>query len=212
MSSNEYKVIGLSGVAGSGKDLFCELLVNSYPNMKRYSLADSLKSELRPYILQNTNIDILNCSRDQKDTVRPLLVKYAKEKRESSKGRHWLRKLNERMLPLKENVCITDIRYDDYDHDEVYWLKYELGGVLVHISRYEIINNNKKFCEAPNEEERRNNPKLIAKADYVIQWPTFDGGLEEVKPLAKREVDKFLDWLSDDQQTKRQSVNMEGQA
>lgn len=209
MLDNKYKVIGLSGVAGSGKDLFCELLLNSYPNTKRYSLADSLKSELRGNILKNTGIDILNCSREQKDTVRPLLVNYAKEKRESSQGRHWLRRLNQKMLPLQENVCITDIRYDDYDHDEVYWLKHELGGVLVHISRYEIINNNKKFCEAPNEEERRNNPKLIAKADYVIQWPTFDGSESEVKARVKLEVDKFLGWLSDDRETKRQSTNLE---
>ena len=36
-------IIGLSGYAGSGKDLFCEILCELRPEFKRKSLADKLK-------------------------------------------------------------------------------------------------------------------------------------------------------------------------
>ena len=36
----------------------------------------------------------------------------------------------------KATLVITDVRYDEYNNDEVDWLKNELGGTLVHLSQY----------------------------------------------------------------------------
>ena len=203
-------IIGLSGYAGSGKDLFCEILCELRPEFKRKSLADKLKVALRDRILEESNIDVLSCSREEKNSVRYKLVEYAKEKRMATEGRYWISKLNQDVVQEDSCVCITDIRYDDYLHDEVYWLKEELDGILLHIERYDIINNNKKFLEAPNEEERRNDPKLKAKATYNLLWPSFTGTHEEIKRQAGGYVETFLAWLDKYNETvKGQSTGLE---
>ena len=195
MNDSNFYTIGLSGLAGAGKDLFYSLLSEEM-EIERFALADQLKSELRPRIFHETGVDVLDCSHGEKNSVRGLLVEYAKEKREGSNGRHWIRKLNLKMLPLQQSACITDIRYDDYDRDEVYWLKHELGGLLVHISKYQLINNNKKlFFEAPNEEERRNDPKLKAKSDYIVEWPALESHTEDARERLKPYASKFAKWL-----------------
>lgn len=197
MNDSNFYIIGLSGLAGAGKDLFYELISKEI-KVKRFALADRLKADLQPRIHHETGVDIFNCSFEEKNSVRDRLVDYAKEKRQQSDGRHWIRRLNLDMLPLQQSVCVTDVRYDDYKRDEVYWLKVELGGVLVHISKYTILNNNEKiFFEAPNEEERRNDPKLKAKADYIIEWPVFGGHAEDVKGKLKPYASEFIKWIGD---------------
>ena len=71
----------------------------------------------------------------------------------------------------KNIVVITDIRYDEFAEDEVDWVKKELNGFFVHISKYTEDKGVKVFGLPPNEDEAINNPKLIEKADYLIQWP-----------------------------------------
>ena len=189
----KHTFLGISGTAGSGKDLFCKILLEKAPSFKKYSLANKLKEEMREPLLKKYDIDILNCSRNQKDQVRHELVSYGASKRRETQGRHWIEQLNPQLKDLTHPACITDIRYDDYDFDEAFWLKNELGGLLIHISRFEFLNNNKKFIEAPNEEERRNNPKLKDKADYLVEWPSFEDNIEE---CAGAYVDTFLQWLN----------------
>ena len=53
------KYIGLSGVAGAGKDLFYSLLSKRIP-CQRFSLADGLKSDVRDWCIENYNIDGVN--------------------------------------------------------------------------------------------------------------------------------------------------------
>ena len=127
--------------------------------------------------------------------------------RTESKGRFWIEKLNQEVESMEDSICITDIRYDDYEFDEVYWLKKELNGVLVHIERFTILNNNKKIIEAANEEERRNDPKLREQASYNVQWPTFE---ENIEKHAGGYVNSFLAWLRNYDETIRgQSTNLE---
>ena len=173
------KIIGLSGVAGSGKDLFSKMLLERAPEYKKLSLASNLKTDLRQKIIDQYDIDIFNCSRKEKNSIRHELVNYGSRKRTESKGRFWIEKLNQEVESMEDSICITDIRYDDYEFDEVYWLKKELNGVLVHIERFTILNNNKKIIEAANEEERRNDPKLREQASYNVQWPTFEENIEK---------------------------------
>ena len=183
------KVIGLSGVAGCGKDLFCKILLEESSGFKRFSLADKLKKDLREELKEDYGIDILDCSREEKDKVRPRLVEYGLKKRRLTAGRYWTTKLTSEILNFKKDVCITDIRYDEYDADELFWLNKELGGVLLHISKfYKDKNNNKIFHEAANEEERQNDPRLKANADYVIEWPIYQGSEEEIESKIRSHV------------------------
>ena len=72
--------------------------------------------------------------------------------------------------------------------------------------------DNKKFLEAPNEEERRNEPRLRNKATYTLQWQTFSGSIEQVELEAGAYVDEFLAWLDGYNETfKGQSTGVESE-
>ena len=192
-------VIGLSGVAGAGKDLFFSMLSNKL-NCQKFSLADALKNEVGLFSYPQYGIDPLNCSREEKNIIRPLLVLHGTFKRGQSEGRHWIEQLNKKILLNNINdsiVVITDIRYDDYPKDEVFWLKKELGGVLVHISMYKELTRlngrKKEFVQPINSEEARNDPKLKSQADYIVEWKKAENDKEkELEPY----IDAFISWLN----------------
>ena len=201
------KIIGLSGVAGAGKDLFYELLSERIPCFK-ISLADNLKFEIKNWCLQHYNIDPTQCPRSKKELIREFLVFHGTFKRKLSEGRHWIESLektlaeNEHKSATRDQYpVVTDIRYDDYLNDEVSWLKKEQDGILVHISRIDLL-----FKRSPphhqsikigpaNDEEKRNDPKLFKKADYRIEWDTLEGSQTYVRKELGGHVDKFVDWL-----------------
>jgi hypothetical protein len=193
--------IGISGLAGVGKDLFLKLFSEEISKLhltcKRFALADELKNEINPILLSKHGINIFSCSREQKETVRHLLVSHAKIKREQTSGRYWINKLEEKIereqKPI-DFVCITDIRYDEYENDEVSWLKNEKNGILVHISKYKEVNGKKMFQNPPNDEEARNDPKLKSQADYKICWPHM--GENSFNPLIRKEILNFSKWIS----------------
>jgi hypothetical protein len=189
--------IGISGVAGSGKDLFFKILKNELDkrgvDAHKYSLADSLKRECNSYLKEHHQIDIFNCTREEKDTVRPFLVFHGTTKRNKSKGRHWIEILDKKIKEdsLTGVVCVTDIRYDEYDNDEAGWIKNELNGILVHIQH--------KGIGPANEEETRQDPRILKGSDYCIEWETEKGGQKEVEDkLSRKHVAKFIEQLEHD--------------
>jgi hypothetical protein len=200
------KIIGISGVAGAGKDLFFSI-INNKISCKRFALADSLKEESRPHILSLYGIDILNCSREQKNIVRPFLVGAGLTRRKMTNGRYWIEKLEPKIKEFIYNYyckdanqepvypCVTDIRYSEYENDEVGWLKDEMGGVLVHISRFTKQNGRKVFISPANEEERKQDPKLKAKADYMLEWETQTGSKEQITKTLSRGLNDFVSFL-----------------
>lgn len=179
MSKN--KIIALTGTAAAGKDLMYELLAERIP-CKRVALADELKHEMRPFILDKFNVDLLNCTRIDKDRVRPLLVEYARIKRQETNGRYFIDKITDYIKDTSINcpVIITDLRFCIYDRDELYWLKSELEGGLVHIKKHELVNGAKIYTESPIADERLNDPILEKNADFHIDWPEFGSSDEEV--------------------------------
>ena len=98
---------------------------------------------------------------------------------------------------------VTDIRYQEFEKDEVYWLNQELGGVLVHISQFTTSRMAgsraayrtpvKKYKQPSNEEEERMDPILKGLADYKVDWPRVDEELTKSAVLA-RHVDDFVTW------------------
>ena len=169
-------IIGVSGVAGVGKDTFFDLLSEKIA-CEQYSLANALKDEVRQWCRMHYHIDSVNCNRDQKEIIRPFLVAHGTTKRKMSKGRHWIEQLHDKVVKggSSKFKIITDIRYDDYENDEADWIQGELGGVLVHVSQYELRSMNlyepdlgpfvKKFKDPVNSEEARNDPKIKKKSD-----------------------------------------------
>jgi dephospho-CoA kinase len=91
------RVIGISGLAGSGKDTFVDLLQKQIPQVKRFALADALKVEINPYLIKEFGVDIFTCDRETKNMHRPLLVSHGKERRISSQGRYWVELLDKKI-------------------------------------------------------------------------------------------------------------------
>lgn len=195
-------VIGISGVAGAGKDLFFSLLRRALSERgieaSRYALADELRNEIAPLLLDLYGVDINSCDRETKNFYRPLLVFHGKVRRSNTEGRYWIDKVSDKIK--SENVsgvsCITDIRYDSYEKDEVYWLKNDMGGILIHISLFKMENGKKVTKIGANDDEKQLDPILKSKADYNIEWELADSSQCNNESKLLRHVDDFLFWLN----------------
>lgn len=190
-------IIGVSGTANTGKNLFADILTEilnkKYFLVEQFALADKLKQDVADIL----NIDPKYIHGETKEKIRATLVHYAKEKRKATKGRYFINYLTPKIRnSTAEIVLITDIRYDDFLKDEIYWLKNELNGILVHLTKYTIVGKGQdiKLINFPpaNEEEKRNDPKLKEKADYCIKWPHAGGA---AKNLRNKYVVPFCRWL-----------------
>ena len=192
-------MIGLSGIAGAGKDLFCKLLLKEIAGT-RIALADPLKEETRGFILQKYGIDILRCSLEEKNRVRDFLVFYGGIKRYETKGTYWTDKAQKKVNACKGTPVITDIRYAEYKSDEVNWLKKQNKGTLLHIKKYCELETfgphvRRIYFDPPNEDEARNDPKLLEKADYCIEWPHIEGTCQQkIEETLLPYVKEFAEW------------------
>jgi len=172
------KIIGLTGFARSGKDSFykiaSEILKEEY-NLKsmRYALADALKADTKNFIYDKVGLDVYTDNPDEKSIFRPLLVAYGKCKRVQSKGTYWTSLLQNKIELDTESdvVFVTDIRYAEYEQDEVQWIKNVMGGDLIHITKYEEDGfGGKLYIKPPNDDEAKNDPVIRSHADALFQW------------------------------------------
>lgn len=171
----ESNVIGLTGVARSGKDTFYSIL-KKYLKEKniesqRIALADELKTELGDFVEKKFKINLNKCDGTDKELIRPLMVAYGKCRRIQTEGKYWTSLVDSKVKELKKQSIIpiiTDIRYIEYKEDEYAWLKNH-NGILIHISRK---LDDGAFIPPANIEEKSNDNKLKAVADYSICWET----------------------------------------
>ena len=174
-------VIGLSGFARVGKDSFyriaSDIIEEKYGlKCKRYALADALKGDIREFILDKVGIDVLTDDPELKSIIRPLLVAYGKCKRIQSNGTYWTSLLQSQIESDTKTqvVFVTDIRYAEYEEDEVQWIKDVMGGTFIHISKYErdskYTEDVRIYTQAPNEDEAKNDPILRGHADMLFEW------------------------------------------
>lgn len=194
--------IGISGVAGAGKDLFFNLLSRKLP-VRRFALADKLKHECATWCYTEYDIDPLDCSREEKEKIREFLVFHGTFKRNISKGRHWIDKLDSDIKGFLLNAqtadvpVITDIRYQEFKRDEVSWVKKELNGVIVHISQYEIVEGRKVFRDPINFEEAKQDPILKGDSDFLIEWEKIKCDNPLDNEYLNKKVREFVEWYND---------------
>lgn len=171
----ESNVIGLTGVARSGKDTFFSIL-KKYLKEKsiesqRIALADELKTELGDFVEKKFKINLNKCDGTEKELIRPLMVAYGKCRRIQTEGKYWTSLVDSKIKDLKKQSIvpiITDVRYIEYKDDEYAWLKNH-NGILIHISRK---LDDGSIIPPANIEEKSNDNKLKAVADYSICWET----------------------------------------
>lgn len=192
-------IIGISGVAGVGKDTFFSFF-KDYIEQKykreviRYAFADELKQETNEWCLKHYGLPAIDTPREKKEILRPFLVFHGNVKRTQSLGQHWINIIDKK---IKENenpdaiICITDVRYQSYERDEVTWLKNELGGILLHVSMFEQTPLGKKFKLPPNEQEEYFDPIIKKASDYWVEWEKQPNSLGKLIP----HVEQFADFL-----------------
>ena len=203
--------IGLGGVAGSGKDTFFSYLKKELNKkeikIKRYSFGDELKKEVNEWTTTHYGISSLECTREEKETIRPLLVTHGSVKRNKTKGQYWIEKVKQAIDRDEENpdvICITDVRYNHYDNDEASWLK-DLGGILVYVGRM-VKNPEPSGCPAvdgimfelkpKNTEEMIHDPKVRGAADYTSL--IRDVKKSQIPEVFQREIKKLMKWIKEE--------------
>jgi hypothetical protein len=168
-------IIGLTGVARSGKDTFFSILKRYLKekniDSERIALADELKEELGDFVEKKFKINLSKCDGKDKELIRPLMVAYGKCRRVQTDGKYWTSLVDAKVKELRKNgiiPIITDIRYIEYKDDEYSWLKSH-NGYLIHISRR---LDDGSIIPPANIEEKSNDNKLKAVADFMINWET----------------------------------------
>lgn len=181
-------VVGISGVARSGKNLLCDLLMESLRekgiSSKQFALAAELKNDCKEFLKTKCNLNVWSDLTQDKNKFREFLVWYGDLKRKQSNGRYWIETLNSRLETYSGDIAfITDVRYDVYNKDEFYWITEEKDGIIIHLKR--LINNSQ--IEPANDHEKLNDTKIQQKSDINIVWRTFDD------PYSEKSVMEIID-------------------
>ncbi|REK60368.1 MAG: hypothetical protein DWQ49_06045 [Bacteroidetes bacterium] len=204
-------VIGIGGVARSGKDTFAKLLKTELKSVgyscESLALADPLKRDIDGFCWSNFGISAFTDKTEEKDVIRDLMVGFGNGKRKISEGKYFTRLAESRINSCYADVAIvTDIRFDEYEEDEVFWVKQKMNGVLTHVARFDfaVVEENEEgqmeglnqrtFVEPANETERINDPKIRDAADFSFNWPTFE---EDYERRCLPYVEKFVQWMID---------------
>jgi hypothetical protein len=175
-------IIGICGYARSGKNLFADIastvLKNNNKKVVQLSLANKLKEELYSTLVDKVNISPFTEDDTEKKLIRPMLVAYGNLMRNVSNGTYWTDILENVIMNEYADydyIFVTDIRYCEYESDEIFWLKNKMNGKLVHISRYELGSDisDKLYIQPANEHELKNDPKLKEYADECLEWESI---------------------------------------
>ena len=162
-------IIGISGVARSGKDSLANNLVMIFETLgikaKRYAFADELKREVQSFLMQKTGLDSFTQNDEQKKMVRPFLVAYGTNIRRALNKNCWIDTLKE-FISKDEIAIISDVRYEN----EADWI--QENGFLIHLAR---VAKSGEFIQPANIEEAENDPILQKKANLSYVWQTVEG-------------------------------------
>jgi dephospho-CoA kinase len=187
---NNVNLIGIAGVAGSGKDTFAEIIKKVFESngfeVNCLSFAKKLKEEVAEVSKSMYGIDTTNCTREEKNLIRPLLLAHGAIMREKTKGQYWIDGIKDLVSNDKINI-ITDVRFCEYECDEVDWIQSN-NGIVVHITRFFEENGERIYISPDNEYEKRNNKILKNRANYSFSWPT------DISKQIKYS-NKFFEWL-----------------
>jgi hypothetical protein len=177
------KLIGISGLARSGKDTLYNFskpyLESLNKKHKRYAFADALKQEADELLSKYVGISAFTEHPSEKEIIRPFLVTYGTHVRRKLNPSCWVEKINDQVkqdIDQQKYVFITDVRFKN----EIDWV-HEMGGESIHITRERNI--------APNQEELENDPILKSISKHHIEWGNFD---EENMDDVLNNVNKLL--------------------
>ena len=185
---NKPVVIGVGGYARSGKDTFVKIAKKIFKehgySSIRLAFADALKEEIDPFLKEYYGISAWTEDPDEKKVIRPLLVAHGCQKRVQNPT-YWIEKIDAALenIHFNEDVAfISDCRFPN----EADWIHNKWGGWFVHVKKFSMkeahptnqvtwaIDTSRIFLakvmdEAPNEEERHNDPLCWQKSDFQLE-------------------------------------------
>lgn len=193
-------IIGIAGYARCGKDTFAEIAKNILSKNGyfpvRIAFADELKEEVSTMLsISGFKASAYDEDVNNKKFIRPLLVWWGCQRRhESENGLYWVRLAEQQVkhfiashleIPIDKIVfLVSDVRF----LNEVDWIKKDLGGIVIHIKRWEYkkfeeFTGKKLFLKiygaAPNEEEKIHDPIVMEAADHKIEWQNLNENLSD---------------------------------
>ena len=180
-----YPLIGISGAARSGKDTLCKALIRFFKSKnieaERKSIAgDIVKHDLKKIIKTKANINTFTENTEEKTLIRPLLVEYGKLMRNQTEGRYFIEKFKKTNNKI---TIIPDIRYAEYDADELQWIKDEEQGFLIFIDH--------QYVSDANITEKINNKIIKKQVHYKLKWST----LNESNPIDLDQINKIAETI-----------------
>jgi len=186
MSLIDYTLtIGLSGLARSGKDTFGNILAEFCKthgiNCNKISFAKKLKDSLDTLVQTELGFSAFTEIPSEKELIRPLLVSFGTEVMRKQNLNHWINKLTPHIKNNSINI-ITDLRFPN----ELKWIKDDLSGYSIHISRANTM--------PPNLDEETNDPILKDKSDLQFYWGNLsDENIASYKKQIFDIISNFID-------------------
>ena len=160
----KYKIIGIAGNAGSGKDTlgenFEKILTEQGIKAQRLSFAFELRKSLDKFLVQETGISAFTKDKKEKDLIRPLLVCWGTDIMRELNDNIWIEKIEPSLYDNQVNI-ITDLRFPN----ELKWIK-DKGGFSLLIKRDGI--------KPANEYEELHNKNMAKEVDLEFQIGNFD--------------------------------------
>jgi hypothetical protein len=191
------KVIGTGGFARCGKDTFCNIAANILRKngyrVKQYSFAGALKDEVGPFLLENCGVDVRTNDSELKADIRDFLVWYGTTWWRKREPNRWIDKVDLNMKADANDIdiaIVSDVRY----LNESDWV-HSWNGYMVHLSSYKLMPREitssfdelgpnepliKTFADAPNEQEKINDPIVKNASDFKLEWEHRSMTPEEV--------------------------------
>jgi hypothetical protein len=194
------KVIGISGYARCGKDTFVAIAKNILKRNGyspfRIAFADKLKEEVTEMLVTNNfKASVLTDDTEAKKLIRPLLVWWGcQRRRESDGGLYWVKTAEEKIRTYYAGarysnidddrlvMLVSDVRFPN----EARWIHETFNGDVIHLRKYTVqsltdspafvyglstaVEFQRLYDEAPNEEEKIQDPIVREMADQRIDW------------------------------------------
>lgn len=210
------KVIGVVGLARAGKDTFSSIAIDILKEngikAKQYSFAGALKDEVKDFLQKTCGVNVYTQDTETKKDIRDFLVWYGTTFWRKRDPKRWIRVVDNQLKSDGNDVdiaLVSDVRYPN----EGEWV-HSWAGYLVHVAAWkwadidktdklsDFYQKEKKFLDAPNEQERINDPIVKKMADYKLKWPIKGLGPQEAVSDAelRLEVRKALNacsWFTD---------------
>ena len=103
-------IVGISGLARSGKDtlfkFLSEKLKNSNISSKRLAFADELKEECDDFLKKNIGISAFTETNTEKEIIRPFLVCYGTKVRRRLNKNCWIDRLSNKLKSINRSKSV----------------------------------------------------------------------------------------------------------